>query len=537
MPDGLSRAVPAEPAPSSARRLIGIAVVLVITGAAVIAAEIAARLVDGYRLTTMRLDASRAPRPRIVPKIDPGAQKWNADYDALSYAQKVPVARGVDERWFSEPLPAYDDLKPDAELVERMDRYKGGIDERANYEWNLRYLSGVLCRGERPDVATAINQFADVFGFDPPEESEEPPYRFLQHARYSIHRQTNNFGWRSPDIALTKPANTIRIAFVGGSTTIGNHGFPYSYPEQIGFWLTRWAAVRHPGLSIEVINAGREGINSRSLPAIVRQEVLPVEPDLVYYDYDGANQFWPGNFVMTPVANLHPSTEPRPGWFATHSAVGARIGSVLRRTIARGSEPPKPHLDLVWPADLDERDPDLSHPQLPINLPQLLSDLEATRNALTPNGSQMVVASIGWLVYPGMVLDADRDAAILTMINTTYWPFSYAHIRRYLDFKTRALRKYAAIHQLDFVDMADSFPRDPRLFEDAIHPTRAGTRLQAWMVFNTLVPIIERHLAAHQWPRPATLHLASHPAFGGRRLVPIAQLRAACATPGRSQHE
>jgi hypothetical protein len=75
-----------------------------------------------------------------------------------------------------------------------------------------------------------------------------------------------------------------------------------------------------------VINAGREGINSRSLPAIVRQEILPVEPDLVYYDYDGANQFWPGNFVMTAVANLHPSVQPPPGWFATHSAVGARIG-------------------------------------------------------------------------------------------------------------------------------------------------------------------------------------------------------------------
>jgi hypothetical protein len=123
------------------------------------------------------------------------------------------------------------------------------------------------------------------------------------------------------------------------------------------------------------------------------------------------------------------------------------------------------------------------------------------------------------------------------MINTTYWPYSYAHIRRYLDFKTRALRKYAAAHQLDFVDVADSFPRDPRLFADAIHPTRAGTRLQAWMVFNALVPIVERGIAAGQWPRPATLHLSRHPAFPGRRLVPIAQVRAGCGNPGSSKHE
>jgi hypothetical protein len=521
----------------NARRTFGAIVVAACTCIALGAAELAARIVDGYRLTSMSLEASRDRQPRIAPKSDAGAQKWDGDYDALPYAEKSPVADGVDLGWFSELLPAYDDLQPDAELVARTARYKAGNDERLNYEWNLKEVSGVVCRGEHPGFAELFKQLDDAFVFDPAEESAEPPYRFLQHAKYSIHRQTNNFGWRGPDIALTKPAGTIRIAFVGASTTIGNHGFPYSFPEQVGLWLRRWAAARHPGVAIEVINAGREGINSRSLPAIVRQEVLPVEPDLLYYDYDGANQFWPGDFVMTPVANLHPSTEPRPGWLATHSAVGARVGSVLRRTIARGAEPPKPHLDLAWPADLDERDPSLSHPRLPVQLPQLLSDLEATRQELGPSGSDLVVTSIGWLVYPGMVLDPDRDAPILTMINTAYWPFSYAHIRRYLDFKTRTLRKYAAAHQLHFVDVAGSFPRDPRLFYDAIHTTRAGTRLQAWLVFNSLVPIIERHLTAHEWPRPATLHLASHPAFNGRRLVPMAQLRAACGNPGSSKHE
>lgn len=519
------------------RRILGLVIVLVITGAALLAAEIAARIVDGYRLTTIRLEASHDRRPRTAPRGEGGAQKWNGDYDALPYAQKLPVAAGVDLGWFSEPLPAYDDLTTDPELVARTARYKAGFDERLNYEWNLEEVRAVVCRGDHPAFTDLFKQLDDAYMFDPIDGSDEPPYRFLQHARYSTHRQTNNFGWRGPDTPLTKPANTIRIAFVGASTTVGNHGFPYSYPEEIGFWLTRWAAARHPGIGIEVINAGREGINSRSMPAIVRQELRPVEPDLVYYDYDGANQFWPGNFVTTPVANFHRSEPPRAGWFATYSAVGARIGSVLRRAMTRGSEPPKPPLDLMWPPDLDERDPNLAHPQLPVDLPRLLSDVEATRQELVRNGSDLVVTTIGWLVYPGMVLDPDRDAAILNTINTTYWPFSYAHIRRYLDVKTRAIRKYAAAHQLGFVDAADSFPRDPRLFDDPIHLTRAGMRLQAWMVFNSLVPIIERRLAARQWPRLATLHLSKHPAFNGRRLVPIAQVREACGNPGPSKHE
>jgi hypothetical protein len=123
------------------------------------------------------------------------------------------------------------------------------------------------------------------------------------------------------------------------------------------------------------------------------------------------------------------------------------------------------------------------------------------------------------------------------MIDTAYWPFSYAHIGRYLDFKTRALRKDASAHQVAFVDVADSFPRDPRVFDDPIHQTRSGLRLQAWRVFNSLVPMVERRLAAHQWPRPATLRLVRHPAFNGRRLLPIAQVRPAYGTPDPSKHE
>ena len=345
------------------RRILGITVVVVITGVALLAAEIAARIVDGYRLGSMRLEGSRDPRPRVGDAARPGSQKWVDALDALPYVRALPVSAGVDRAWFASPLPMPRDVQPDADLVARMDRYHGGIDEKANYEWNLNNVIGTVCRGEHPSLTGILNQFDDVFVFDPTDGSDEPPYRFLQHAQYPDLLRTNAFGWRGGEIPLNKPPDTVRLAFVGASTTIGTHGEPYSYPELVGLWLNRWADAKHPGMSIEVINAGREGINSRSLPAIVRQELLPVEPDLVYYDYDGANQFWPGNFVLTPVPPRSPPIEPASGWLASRSAVGARLANVLRRATVRGSEPPKPHLDLQWPADLDEHDPDLSNPR------------------------------------------------------------------------------------------------------------------------------------------------------------------------------
>jgi len=51
------------------------------------------------------------------------------------------------------------------------------------------------------------------------------------------------------------------------------------------------------------------------------------------------------------------------------------------------------------------------------------------------------------------------------------------------------------------------------------------------VVFNGLVPIIERRLASHEWPRPARHILARHPAFSGRRKVLRSEILAACDPP------
>jgi hypothetical protein len=71
------------------RRLLGIVVVLVITGAALVAAEIAARLVDGYRLTSVRLEVSRDRQPR--PLKSDQARRSGRRLRCLAYAQKLPV--------------------------------------------------------------------------------------------------------------------------------------------------------------------------------------------------------------------------------------------------------------------------------------------------------------------------------------------------------------------------------------------------------------------------------------------------------------
>jgi hypothetical protein len=509
--------------------LIGAVVVAAFSGLSLCAAEVATRAIDGYRLWPLRLESSAAwARPEPSTQRS-GSQKWERDDDALPYIGQVRVGRGVDKDWFVAPFPAPVYPPVDTALEARSKRYKDFADLQANYEWNWNFVIGAVCRGEHPDDQKLFDRLADLYVFDPADGSEMPRYRFLRSVTYPTRLHTNTFGWRGHEIALNKPAQRIRIAFVGASTTVGPHGEPFSYPELVGLWLDKWAEATHADVSFDVINAGREGVNSQSLPAIVRQELLPIEPDLVYYDYDGANEFWPADYIWTPLPSRSRVSGPKPSIFTTYSAIARRIETVVRHAVVPGVEPTKPSFIVDWPRDLNEHDPDLTYPKLPVELPRILSNLELVRTELNGQGAHLVMTSFAWLVHPGLVLDPVRDAMLFDYLNTMYWPFSYRHMRRLLDFKTRVLRKYAAVHGLDFIDIDAAYPRDPRLFDDAIHMTRGGIRLQAWIVFNGLVPIIERQLASHEWPRPARRLLSRHPALSGpRRLVPMNEVRAAC---------
>ena len=223
-------------------------------------------------------------------------------------------------------------------------------------------------------------------------------------------------------------------------------------------------------------------------------------------------------------AGLPVATPPEPGLFARilkdlsySSALAKRLQDLLtqyrspgtpdaapgaaRTPGADGREWPKPDYTLVWPAGVDEKDPDLARKDLPVTLSAILADLgriEATTKAV---GGELAVASFKWLVEDGMVLDPVRHRFILEYLNFGYAPFRYRDLARLALFQNRVLEKYAKEHRIDFLDVARLMPSDPDLFIDAIHGTTEGIRLRAWIMLQLLVPVIDRHLADGAWPK------------------------------------
>ncbi len=492
--------------------------------AACAVAEAAIRFIDGYTLTSLRLTSVQAPLKR---SDDSG--KWLDPTQAIGYARTLSVANGIDPSWY-ELDPEEPPVEPvDSRLEGRYAMYRGH-ELPSIYEWNLRFIRAVLCEANdlaHPYLAQQLRRFNEIFVFEPSDSNPYPTYRFLRNAHYPSGLVTNSFGWRGPEVALNKPAGRVRLAFVGASTTADAHADRFSYPEYIARWLTRWADAHHPSISFDVINAGREGILSNSIAAIVNQELVPMRPDVTVY-YEGANQFWPNSFSPRPVIRMFRVAYPGLT-IDQYTALGARLRNALVRGQG-GAEPYKLPVSVAWPPDLDEHDPSLDDPRLPVQLPTILQDLDRIRHATAEIPGTLMLSSFMWLVYPGMVLDRQRDALVYRELNEQYWPFSYAHMRRFIDFENRVFRKYAQMHDLPFNDLAATYPRDPRLFVDSIHMTPAGVKLKAWIVFQHLVPVLERRLQEGTLPVSDPNRRSRHPAFldNPRRVVRLEEIRRSC---------
>jgi hypothetical protein len=280
-----------------------------------------------------------------------------------------------------------------------------------------------------------------------------------------------------------------------------------------------WASENHLAVRFDGLNAGREGIGSSSIAAVTVQEVLPLEPDVVVY-YEGCNQ----SLCTVPAPDAPPRLPPAPGalapvdtWAAQWQDVSA-LARTVRRVIAHagmhnGAEPRKPVLPPNIERDAYRAAPQLDASDLPIKERQILNDLDTLRRKVALGGAQLVLTSFTFLAFDGMQLDPERDVVIFRHLNESCWPYRYADLGRANDLHNGLMAAFAARHQVPFIDIAASFPDDPRLFYDAVHLNADGTRLHAWITLRGLVPMIRERLARGDWPRPDRTPQTTHPAL------------------------
>ncbi|TAJ37511.1 MAG: hypothetical protein EPO67_02735, partial [Reyranella sp.] len=238
---------------------------------------------------------------------------------ATRHLDAIALAPGVQRAWFAEDPPPLPNRKPVPAEWRALDRQielsgVSGATRRADAfkAWNSAFVGDPCKHWYLKDAPGRL------FVYDPPGGTPHPPYRFLPDATTPIGLVTNAYGFRGAPVPVARQPGTIRIAFLGASTTVAPHHFAWSYPEFVGNWLNLWAKARKLDVTFEVLNAGREAIQSPDSAAIMANEVAPLAPDLVVY-YEGANQFELGTIVpdLPPRASYATQIERQQrGWFA-----------------------------------------------------------------------------------------------------------------------------------------------------------------------------------------------------------------------------
>lgn len=463
-------------------------------------AEIAVRVVQGYQLGHLALvnspvDYTVLPNDRLE-KV--------AEWDDMLAA--IPLASGVDRRWFYQGPPALTNraLHPNADLTWRVQQAPTIPSFYFGHAYNLNYVLEEACGRNRYyySYQDELKQFKSIYVFK--EKTDiHPFYRLLKETTFPNGMVSNQFGFRGPEIPFEKPPRMIRIAFLGASTTEGQGYNPHSYPEYVGYWLNQWAIATHLPVRFETMTAGGSGYSSNDIAARFKQDVLPLQPDIAIY-YEGANQFYPNSFIhyRRHMRLSPPRTSLALGWFVRNSAIVADTQLAYYKIFKRNAkEPTKPAYTVEWPAALNESKPDLTSPLLPANIKEIIASLDEISQLAGENHIIFVPTSFAWYVYPGLVLHLPADIGIYSHLNTSLWPFSYEWLSRNAAFQNAVYRQYANEHHLNFIEVANYYPRSDHLFFDAVHGTLIGQRIRAWIITQQLIPIIKAQLDAGQLPR------------------------------------
>lgn len=468
-----------------------LAVLALSVGIALLASEVALRMFDGYRVASTLLERKAAGSP---------AQPGRPSERVRAYVRSLPVADGVSREWFDQSPDPLPNLPLSTEMAAVAEQIRpAGVPAADMFKlWNTRYVHERAC--ENDQFFQRFPGFA--LSFEPVEPSIHPPYRFLPSFQAPSGLHTNRFGFRGHEITADKPAGVVRVAFVGASTTVAIHGQPFSYPEHIEPWLNLWAKTHAPGIRFETINAGREGFASADIAALVRQELAPLEPDLIVY-HEGSNQFDLKDLIVEdgePIPGAPPvNLRALPG--RDRFDLVRRLDIALRRVaLTAGAEPRKPKYKLRWPASVDEAHPDPDSPALPVRLPQIVHDLDDIRRTASTIGAKVALTSFFWLIQDGIVVDPVDNIGYLILMNQRLWPARYTDTKRLTEFQNRVFRAYADKRGVPFVDVASTFPRDLDLFTDAIHTSPDGDRLRAWLIFQGLIPVLQAEIAARRLP-------------------------------------
>ena len=272
----------------------------------------------------------------------------------------------------------------------------------------------------------------------------------------------NSLGMRGPERTASKPAGTLRIICVGGSTTFGAgiQGDEKTYPARLEAFLRE----ARPEVAVEVWNAGVPGYTTAENVVYLSLRLIDFRPDIVVL-YEGYNDFKP---------NRHPGFVPDYSHWRDRAVAPQRssLDRLRLYTKMRG-------LAARWLLDprAEVRDPKSGKSLRRFDtvgeggIEAFRRNLRTMIAVAARAGARTVLAT-----YPHPCTEENLEARPdLFVYLPEYVPtLTFAGVRDAFDRYNAVIREVAASEGATLADAAREIPADPNLFVDHVHFDAAG---------------------------------------------------------------
>jgi GDSL-like Lipase/Acylhydrolase family len=284
----------------------------------------------------------------------------------------------------------------------------------------------------------------------------------------------NSLGFRGPELAMPKPAGTIRIAYLGNSTTLDAYaGDAESWPAVATAVVRRSAGE----CGVDHLNAGVAGFATDRMRRYFEGRVRQTEPDVVVVLPRDINLDL-DTYVVSH--GMHDGVHYRPSWLARHSVLWSKIelnATIIRRL--RAAKRPKDSAAIPAHAVVAEFEP----------------RLRALVGEIRRSGQLPVLLAVS-----GQVRRDQSKPEQLAAAETDLFYMPYMTIEGLLDLRdeyNRVIREVGAGMGAAVIDAHLAVPGDKRHFQDSLHFAPTGSAMAGRVIGEELVelPAIRQKIA------------------------------------------
>ncbi len=278
--------------------------------------------------------------------------------------------------------------------------------------------------------------------------------------------QVNSLGFRSPELTVPKPPNSIRLAFLGGSTTwcaevSGNkHTWPFLVWEEL--------QKTYPDVTFDFLNAGVPGYSTKESLVTLKTRVAQLNPDIIVV-YHATNDISYDSRSLAMQRGLYEGKPESDSWLGQWSLTWFLIEKNLQvmmrtRQAAQGES----HLVL-------EKD-------------QLSSDFRRRLRALVV-ASKAIAPLVAVATFSHQFRKEQNSKEQLDAANTAIYYMPYMNVKGLFQAfheYNRVIRDVAQSSEIILIDKEHAIPGDRTHFNDSVHFTDQGSQAMAHRVVTAL---------------------------------------------------